>query len=160
MLERMMTDPNAGGGDPNAGGGDPNAGGGDQSPSTQQIMDSLAKVMGAEAPGINENDEFRLRQEARNMIEDTQKSVRNELPDITESQINLFTEGMINQDPVQIINAVRDALKVMEESQANEKKQQAGSLNVQGTGNGKGGGQNAPRSLQEAALQASRLFDS
>lgn len=175
MLESTMVrppsaagDPNAGGGDPNAGGGaaggDPNAGGGEQGAgggtelTTQQMVDGLAKVMGAEAQGITEEQEFRVRQEARNMITDVQSAVSDELPDATRSQVNQLVNGIVNTDPVMIINAVRDALKVAEEKQSNTAKQSMGALKIQGTGNGKGNEQGSPKSMNEASVMASRLF--
>lgn len=174
MLERTMVggapgaNPGAGGdqtggapGDQTGGaaGGEQGAGdGGGAELSTQQMVDSLAKVMGVEAEGITEEQEFRVRQEARNLITDVQSAIGDELPDATRSQVNALVDGIVNTDPVKIINAVRDALKVAEEKQSNSMKQSAGALNIQGTGNGKGGAQEAPKSMGEASILASRLF--
>ena len=154
------TDPNAGGGDPNAGGAEPNAGGagGEEQISTQQMVDSLAKVLGADAEGMDENGEFRIRQEARNQITDLQSSISDELPDATRSQVNQMVNGWVNNDPVKVINAVRDAMKVEEEKQTNARRSRVGDLKVQGAGNGKGNESAAPRNMNEAVINASRLF--
>ena len=159
------TDPNAGSGgtDPNAGGGgtDPNAGGAgapEEQLSTQQMVDGLAKVLGADAEGVDENQEFRIRQEARNQITDLQSSISDELPDATRSQVNQMVAGWVNNDPVKVINAIRDAMKVEEEKQTNARRTNARDLKVQGTGNGKGGETTAPRNMSEAIVNASRMF--
>ena len=149
------------GGDPGAGGGgqpggDPGAGGGAPELTSQQMMDSVSKILGAEEEGVTEEQEWRIRQEARNMVSDIQKAAGDELPEATTSQINTLVDGIVNTDPVKIINAVRDAMKVAEETQANEKRSSAGSLKVQGTGDGKGQQQQAPRSMNEAILNAAR----
>lgn len=163
MVNGGGTDPNAGGGDPNAGGGgDPNAGGGaggqEEQLSTQQMVDGLAKVLGADAEGVDENQEFRIRQEARNQITDLQSSISDELPDATRSQVNQMVNGWINNDPVKVINAIRDAMKVEEEKQSNARRTNSRDLKVQGTGNGKGGETTAPKNMNEAVVNAARLF--
>lgn len=163
MVNGGGTDPNAGGGDPNAntgGGGDPNANGGGQEENltTQQMVDSLAKMLGADAEGINENDEFRIQQQARNQITDLQSSISDELPDATRSQVNQMVAGMVNSDPIKVINAVRDAMKVEEENQTNARRANSGALKVQGGGNGKGGETTTPRNMNEAVINASRMF--
>ena len=157
-------DPAAGGdpgGDPAAaGGGDPAAaaGGAPQELTTQQMIDSVAKVMGADAEGMTEEQDFRIRQEARNMVTDIQSAVGDELPDATRSQVNQLVDGIMNTDPIRIINAVRDALKVTDEKQSNARKQSSGKLNIQGTGAGKGGEKVAPKSMAEAVVSAARQF--
>ena len=165
MQDQTMV--NSGGADPNAGSaaGDQTGGaagadeaGGGAEISTQQMVDSLAKTLGAEAEGMDENQEFRVRQEARNMITDAQSSFSDILPDATRSQVNQMVDGMMNQDVGKLVNAIRDALKVTDEKQSNSRRASAGKINVQGTGNGKGGEQTAPKNMTEAVLNASRLF--
>ena len=173
MLEPQMTNP-AGGGmpaDPAAGGAppgaappgaaDPAAGGappGAAGMSTQEMIDALSKTMGADPEGMNEEQEFRVRQEARNMITDLQSSIGDELPDATRSQVNQMVQAWVSNDPIALINAMRDAMAVEEEKQTNARRNLGRDLRVQGTGAGKPEGGGSPRSMGEAVISASRMF--
>lgn len=126
----------------------------------RKMLDALSRPGNVKffPEGINENDEFRIQQQARNQITDLQSSISDELPDATRSQVNQLVDGMVNSDPVKIINAIRDAMKVEEEKQTNARRANSGALKVQGGGSGKGEEAAAPRNMNEAILNASRLF--
>jgi len=143
------------------GGGAPQdmMGGGAGDMSTQQLIDHIMKLRGADEVGMNQEEEFRARQETRNFIMDTQAIFQEELPDATRSQMQQFSEGMINMDPAIIIRSVLDAARVMDEKDTNAMKMESKDLHVQGAGSGRGGSaRKSPRSVQEASLMASQLF--
>lgn len=136
---------------------EPGGGGGDMS--TQQLIDHIMKLRGGDETGMSAEEEFRVRQETRNFVMDTQAIFKDELPDATRGQMQQFSEGMVNMDPAIIIRAVLDAQRVGDEQEMNTMRGETGDLHVQGGGAGRGqSARKAPRSVQEASLMASQLF--
>ena len=151
------------GGDPNAGGGgaDPNAQGGAGNPtdmSTQQMMDKLGGLLGADAEGVAEDEAWRLRQDARNHIDDAMRVFDDQLPDATNGMAMDFIEGMMAQDYTQVIKAVMAAVKVSQEKEENDKRTNGGDLKVQTGGSGKQGEQKPPKTMGESILAAADQF--
>lgn len=125
---------------------------------TQQMLGAAAKILGVDATGMNEEQEWRIQQEARNLVSDIQQAIDDELPSATLSQVSLIVEGIVKTDTVRIIHAVRDALQIDRDMQAIEKRLSAGALKVQGTGDSNGGQQESPRNMGEAVVNASHAF--
>ena len=154
------------GGDPNAGGGgaDPNAGGGgaptgnQPDMSTQQMMDKLGGLLGADAEGVAEEEAWRLRQDARNHIDDAMRVFDDQLPNATNGMAMDFIEGMMAQDYTQVIKAVMAAVKVSQEKEENDKRTGEGDLKVQTGGSGKQGEAKAPKNMGESILAAADQF--
>ena len=167
MNEPLATNTGQAGGAPGAGdatgggAGDATGGGGVPADLTsQQMIDKLGGMLGADAEGIQENERFQLQQQARNQIGDTKEIFKEYLPDATNGQTMDFIEGMMGNDTEMVIKAVMAAVKVMQEKEEQDAKTGAGDLNVQtgGSGKGAGGTQQASKSMNESVLRAADLF--
>ena len=155
----------AAGGDPNAqaGGGapgaDPNAQAGNPTDmSLQQMMDKLGGMLGADAEGVQEDEAWRLRQDARNQVDDAMRVFDDQLPDATNGMAMDFIEGMMAQDYTQVIKAVMAAVKVTQEKEETDERTSAGDLKVQTGGSGKQGEQKAAKTMGESVLNAADMF--
>ena len=148
-------------GDQTGGGADPNAQGGAGNPtdmSTQQMMDKLGGLLGADAEGVAEDEAWRLRQDARNHIDDAMRVFDDQLPDATNGMAMDFIEGMMAQDYTQVIKAVMAAVKVSQEKEENDERTNASDLKVQTGGSGKQGEQKAAKSMGESIVNAADMF--
>lgn len=125
---------------------------------TQQMIEKLSGIMGAEAQGMTEAETFRIQQEARNQITDTREMFREELPDATNGQAMDFIEGMMSFDPARVIRALKAALRTEAEVTQNEARGGGEELHVQTGGSGRGSSGPGIHSMGDAVVAAANLF--
>lgn len=137
-----------------------NAGSGGNELTRRQFLDQVAtSQIAAQTPEGGEltpEQQRDIREATREIISNAQDDFEDLIPDGTRSQKQAFAEAILENDPAKIINTVMDAVKVAQEKEEQERREESDDLHVQRGGSGKPGESTAPTSLRGAMAQAAR----
>ena len=144
----------------NAGGGDDNAGGGGASDplSRRQFLAELStSQVDASAPAEGEltpEQVKEIQEITKQRVEDITMDFEDMFPEATRSQQQAYVRAAMEDDHAAMMKVTQDANKTTMEKDEQDRRKNAGDLNIQRTGSGKEGETSRPNSMRGAMAAA------